>query len=426
MNRIASASVQELLQRIEPAIAAGSVNIISVQAIRERSGERWQRKREQVEAFIERTFRRISASGDLIVALNDCEFLTVQSGVSRVQAISLCTNILREALVFFLGAAEPEDLRLLLVTGFQDGEITVQGITLEQAEREGAETEAAALVSDRTTPPSQSLAARMRRSVQLTVGATRCEVSTRAEPVWNTAAGAIASFAMHCEVSLVLADGERRALSLMDLSPGVAAEAALQTLDHALDLLTIHPTIRMGLHTPLPLAALTNSTSRFRLLHSLKAWDEAVHRYLIVEITDLDEGAPQGRLLEIVAVLKPYCRAVLARSPSLAADPRRWRRTGLSGITVDCQHMEPAARDAADRLAQFATRAQEVGPGCVGYGLSCRSLIVAAWSAGFTHLSGPIISEHAEVEQGAVRLSPVELYRQTEDEVDLSSSGTSA
>ena len=79
MERLTSAAVREMLEKVAPSIAAGCVNVVSVEAIRDRSGDRWPRKREQVAAFVERTFARLSQPGDLMVGLNDAEFLLVQN-----------------------------------------------------------------------------------------------------------------------------------------------------------------------------------------------------------------------------------------------------------------------------------------------------------------------------------------------------------
>jgi hypothetical protein len=165
----------------------------------------------------------------------------------------------------------------------------------------------------------------------------------------------------------------------------------------------------VGLHLPLALPALAHSPSRYRLLYALKALDPAIRRRLILEVTHLPAGFPQGRMSELAAVLSPYGRAVLARAPSETVDLAPWRRCGLSGVALDCSHLDPADRQAHLRLGRFASAAAEVGPACVGYALRSRSLLVSAWAAGFTHLGGAAVE--AEVRTPAAqRLEPAHLY----------------
>ncbi len=102
------------------------MNVISVDAVRDRSGARWPRKREQVEAFVERAFARAAGTEVLVVALNDAEFLAIQPGAERQKALHLSFRVLKETLAFFLGEALREDMRLLQVTGFRGGELQVE------------------------------------------------------------------------------------------------------------------------------------------------------------------------------------------------------------------------------------------------------------------------------------------------------------
>src|SRR5690242_6537895 len=112
MERFTSIALRDVLEKVAPAIEEGGANILSVEAIRERSEERWAQRREQVTAFVERAFARLAQPGDFVTPLNDSEFLTVQPSVSRPAALSISANILRETLAFFLGSAAREDLRL--------------------------------------------------------------------------------------------------------------------------------------------------------------------------------------------------------------------------------------------------------------------------------------------------------------------------
>ena len=41
-------------------------------------------KREQVEAFLSRAFSRVTQAGDLLIPLNDAEFIAIQPNLSRL------------------------------------------------------------------------------------------------------------------------------------------------------------------------------------------------------------------------------------------------------------------------------------------------------------------------------------------------------
>ena len=111
--------------------------------------------------------------------------------------------------------------------------------------------------------------------------------------------------------------------------------------------------VQVALHAPLPWNAMTYSTTRYRLLHALRDSPPQVRRFLILEITDLSAGLPQSRLTEVVSMLAPYCRAVLARAPSDSHDVRAWRGCGLSGVTLDCRSFDASDRKGLQRCRPF-------------------------------------------------------------------------
>src|SRR3569833_1658859 len=98
MERITSDALCDVLEKVDPAIETGGANIVIVESNRERSRDRWERKREQVAVFLERAFSRVSQPVDFLVSLYDVEFLTVQPSVSRSAALSIRANILKETL----------------------------------------------------------------------------------------------------------------------------------------------------------------------------------------------------------------------------------------------------------------------------------------------------------------------------------------
>jgi hypothetical protein len=414
MERFTSAALRDVLEKVAPAIATGSVNVISVEAIRERTGDRWSRKRDQVAVFVERAFGRLSQPGDLVVSLNDTEFVTVQPSVSRAAALGLSANLLTETLAFFLGAAAREDLRLFQVTSFINGELGVQPVDiggfLDGHDASASARPGPAATADSLGPVSEDLlwTAAHRTSLSFPPGYD-VDLTLTPEPTWNVGARVVASFLLRPSILLAEGDNAPRPATCGELSPIAAGEVAVSGISYAAELIG-ETGVQVALHAPVPANAIAYSTSRYRLLHALRNLNPQVRRFLILEITDLSDGLPQSPLMEMVGMLAPHCRAVLARAPSENSDVRAWRGCGLSGVTVDCRHLNAADRGAQDRLATFARRAAGASLACVGYGLPTSSLMLAAWASGFTHLGGPALSDEVAVPRSVVRLQPVDLF----------------
>ncbi|MDB5426300.1 MAG: hypothetical protein JWR43_275 [Phenylobacterium sp.] len=413
MDRITSSGLRDVLEKVGPAIASGCVNVISVEAIREGSGDRWPRRREQVATFIERAFARVSQPGDIMVPLNDAEFVTVQPSVARSAALGLSASVLTETLAFFLGAAAREDLRLFQVTSFVDGQMAVQSVDAGQAvagEDTATQRASAAAGADSLGPISDDLFWAATRRKRLTSPPDiELDLEMMPEATWNVGARVVASFLLRPAMWLTEGDQPPRTAECGELPPTLAGEVAISGLAYAAELIG-DLGVQVALHAPLPLNAITYSTSRYRLLHALRDLDKRVKRFLILEITELAGGLPQSRMTELVGMLAPYCRAVLARAPSETVDVSVWRGCGLSGVTLDCRHLDATDRGAQFRLETFARKAAEASTACVGYGLPTSSLMLAAWAAGFTHLGGPPLSEEVAAPKTMVRLQPADLF----------------
>lgn len=422
MERLASAALRDLLARLGPAVDDGCVNVISVAAIRDRLGEKWGRRRQQVEDFVERAFTRLSPAGGMVVPLNDLEFITVHPGASKWTALGASAAILKETLNFFLGAVARDDLRLFIVTSVTDGELRVDPVdagrflgTPEPAPSAHAAPVAAAAAPDCAPGPllSEIRHEGARGPAQLlSFGGRDYEARSHVQPTWNVRKRVVASFLVETTLETApTGGGSESAPHESPLPPPVSADLAMRALSFAVR--QIEQGRRAGapaaMHVPLPWAAVSSSSARMRLMHALRELDPAIRRLVVAEIVDIAEGLPQGRLAEIVSIVAPSCRAVLARAPSENTDLLRWRRCGLNGISLDCAHLERSDRQALTRLSLFARNALALAPACIAYGLRSRSLTLTAWAAGFTHLSGDAVA--ASTREGLpMRVEPADLY----------------
>jgi hypothetical protein len=422
VERLTTGSLTEVLAQAAPAIARGAVNLLSVAAIRDHSPERWPRKQEQVHAFLERAFVRASSPDAFIAPLNEVEFVAVQPSRSRSAALGFSANVLRETRQLFLGAAVRADMRLFQVTDFVGGSLSVEPVDPALWEDEQVAPDLGlGAASGQDAERYQAAAVAVLSKAVLPRGAQCWRITTTGEavptvatglaPVWNVRSRAITSFLIEAQALEMDADGVPICRPTATLPSIQAGEVALRALMAAEERIGAEPSRpRVGLHVPLPLGALACSGPRYRILHVLRDMPEPVRRYLLLELVDLPAGFPQGRMAELVAMLSPHVRGVIARAPSLETDVTRWRGSGLSGVSLDGAGLDPAGRDVPARLSRFARNVRDIGPACMAYGFDACCLLMAAWAAGFTHLAGPAVSRRAQ-EVMARRFVPADLYQ---------------
>lgn len=220
-----------------------------------------------------------------------------------------------------------------------------------------------------------------------------------AEPVWNAAAQAIVSCALRQTLPSRPAE----------MSPALAAEIAVGVIDRAIQRLAGGPP-QIALHLPIPLPALALGAPRDRVLPALQRVPAGLRDLLVLEISEIPEGVSPGELSEAVSLLAPYARAVLGRAAAESVDPAAWSGCGLQGVSLDCRHLSTGDREALGKLTRFVESAQAVGGPCVAYGLRSRPLLMAAWAAGCTHLSGSAVSVNDLPGPGAVSFQPRDLF----------------
>ena len=407
---LTTAGPGNLIEKFNPAIAAGLAIVVSVEAIRERFGDRWPRKHEQVDAFVLRTTARLAGASAMIAAVNDVEFIIIQPNVEPLVGLNFAAAILKETLTFFLGQVNADDIRIFKVAGWDDGKLTLEPVRHDSSPHKPAPPASVAGATNRA-PFLRELSFARAKSVTLAPeGARPLVLEFAIEAVWNVNQRVVTSYAMLPHLTIE-ATGEDVAVSA--LSRDAALAVALEALGQAAAMIVegMERSARFAVHVPVPLQGIMAVSKRHILLHALNDLSAEVRKLLALDLCGQSEGVPHSRMSELVTALAPACRAVLARAPSPAFKVQEWRGCRLSGISLDCSGLGPGDPHSLTRLASFAEEAGKVTKTIIGHSLATRSLTLAAWAAGFSHLSGETIRPALE-RPDAVRWTPNDLYRE--------------
>jgi len=415
-----SPSITDMLRHsgADEAALAGQVQLVSVAAIRETVGDRWPRHQPLVEDFVTRAFQRNASEDDLIVRVNDTDFLLIQPSRTPMGALSRSSVLLRETLTFFLGAAEAENIHISVVDRIGDAGLEATRVTGDQLEAAAAERAADLVHSHDGSAPWERFG--VARPPQKMVAVKRpgqgdMQIMFHLDPVWHVAREAVVSFIVRTVAVQRTAGGEVEPVDVADLTPGASAALTIQRLIFIDELLGDDPSgPAFAVHCPISLIALSYSGARTAVLGELRRLVHGGRRErLILELIHLPEGLPESRLSEAIAQIRPYARAVVARAPSLATDVSLWARCGARAVV----HEAPSGgADFSEKalmaaLPGAAERARHAGLMVGLYGVRSGSIALAAWSAGFSHLSGDHITGRVGSDPVAQRFTVTNLYR---------------
>ncbi|USQ97886.1 hypothetical protein [Caulobacter sp. RL271] len=377
-----------VLQRLtgNDLVARGSVNVISIKAIRQWAGEWWSQKRGDVWTYVELKLNEHLDRQDMRARISDSEFLIAMNNDQGLAAQATSVRILEDVLTHLLGAASPMDLGIRSVIGVEGGEAVCRPI-------DAATVLAARARRDNVRSPvrvSVDPADEGRRTpvAFTTAGGAALRVDFTLEHVVNLRRNVTTAVRIEPMVTHLATGRQASARALTKLSDRDVAFIDESTLKYA----AVFARSAQGPNTPeliLPASFRTLGTQRGRdLLTGTAGLSLALLRGGIqIELVDVTRGTPAGRLLEVVGLLRALTRGVIARVPPDKEALRVLRDARLAGLALDASDLTGEAAKIAMDIMAFGRDARGLAPMNILQGLPQEGYFAAAETAGLTHAS---------------------------------------
>lgn len=386
LDRIAAADVAAVLERVAGAelAARGAITIISVDAVREKVGERWERNRAAVWAYVQRRMGEHLQPGDIFQRIGDTDFLIAMTSEHGAAAQAVALRILEEVLTHFLGEAKPTQMKIRTVT-------EVTGDELRCAPLDPRVVAVARRTEDAPDSPHRQgidprEEARRNPASFVTANGVRLRIDFALEHVVSLRHQVTAALRVEPTVTDESSGRVYAARQLIKLSDG-----ELEHIDHAtmaygaLFLPAGQDRSRTPLILPASFRTMMARKGRGMLIAAAGQAPELARTGLLVELNDVDRGTPPGRLIEVVGLLRTLTRGVFVRG-GLAKDalePLRGAR--LAGVTMDVADLAADASRLAASLLDFGRQARGLAPAVAVQGLPSDDYFAVAEVAGMTH-----------------------------------------
>ena len=363
-------------------LAAGKINLIALDAIAERLGGRWTLRRDQIHDHVDRTLQRRLGAQGYHLRISETDFLICQPELGRFSGQAACLQILREILTYFIGDATQADNCVHQVTKISATEIqgspvracdVLQG---EQMEREAGAPAAAPRPAVAWTP-------------FVALDGRELQVVCKLEPVIELKSFRRIGSRMTRRVLLAGTNEALTATMVRQLSLVDILRIDLATVTGGLDKLRAAPCGEQqpSLIVPVSFTSLSSQRGRTEIARLLMEASSLVKRGVICEINDI-EGVPQGVLLQVVSLIRPYCIFVVARldlsQPTGALS--QLEGSGVQAVSVECpQRLSDAA---FLRWMKTTTKAaRRVVKSALIYRVTCPRQAALAAQLGATHVS---------------------------------------
>ncbi len=389
IERITAGGAAAALDRLAGTdlVERGCVTIISVEAIRKRSGERWPRKRDAVWAYLGKKFDEHLAYQDIRHRIGETDFLVAMTSEEGVAAQAVSLKILEEALLFFLGVADPHDMKVRAVSAINGEELAC------------SEIDPARVTAHKPAPPEEVIAVSAYAAVDPAEERRRNPIS------FVTASGQNLRIDFSLEAAVSLRHKVTAALRIEPTVTHIASGRVIPSrafaklsdddiafIDRAsLDYAALFVGADAGPHPPLilPLSFRTLSTRKGRqaLIGTEGLPPHRVRASVMVELIDVDRGTPEARLLEVTGLVGQLCKGVLARLQPGRDVTGPVKGARLQGLTVAAVDLGGTDSQVASQMLNIAAQARGRSPALMIHGLPSGGYLDVAEVAGFTHAS---------------------------------------
>ena len=353
--RLVSAGVEEALERFsDPALlAAGKVNVISLEAIEARLGPRWELRRDQVYDFANRVLERGVGAGGFFVRVSPTDFFVVHPDLGRLAGQAACLRYLREVLNHFLGESDMAAAGVLQVTKIGKGRLeattmddrvsaAVQAAPddthLDIDDGPGPEPEAQPQPAKPTEADGPAEHPLDRWTPFVASDGRKLRVSATLEPVYELKGFTRIGFRMIRRVIAMNSGEELSPQQVAALSTADILRVDLATVVRGIDRLTAETAgeQQLSLIVPLSFTSLSSQKGRNEFARQLKETGGMVRLGVICEICDID-GVPPSALLAAASLVRPFTLLVAGRVQDTApAAITRLEGAGLQAISFEC------------------------------------------------------------------------------------------
>jgi hypothetical protein len=155
---------------------------------------------------------------------------------------------------------------------------------------------------------------------------------------------------------------------------------------------------------------LDRTKQRNRYLWFCSKIPEAARRLLVLELAGIPEELMQSRVEERLMQLRPFFRSVVCRVRLGRRDFSQFKNVPIHSVGIDLGELPDYERGIIPALDAFMDAVTPLKVRTYAYGLSTRSLLVAAQAAGFDYVAGRVIPDSPDAPLGICDFKLSDLY----------------
>ena len=376
--RLTSADASAVFARLTEngAIARGGVSIVGLDSVRDRLGDKWDRKQEVVWGQLETAAQRHLGDADLCLRLSETDYAIAVSDGEAIAGQALALRVLGEVLEHFLGECRVEDLVIRSVVAAAEGEVACAPLDPAAIQRAARGREGSDSVREKRRFHEQPF-------ILSSMGGRDMRLKHEFEPVVSLGSQRVIATSFEPSVVDVVSGRRIPGFAFRRLSDPDLWAIDRATLEFA-EMATEQKLAAAPFVLPLAYQTLSSSRGRSRLVELVSG---VTKPKIVAAIRNLDPGTPPSGLAELIGMLRRMDVTVFVRVEPMRDVLAPLADCRPNGIVLDVEPLGGQPRRIPEVMASFADRVRHLGSVMTVRGLPTADFLGAAAKAGFTHAS---------------------------------------
>lgn len=325
-------------------LAAGKVNLIALDAVAERFGDRWPMRREQVHGHVKAMLNRQVGPRGYYLRISETDILVCQPKLGRLAGQAFCLRLLREILRHFLGAAEAADVAVHEVLQVSSTGVEARPVDPIAAEAPEEEPEAPARADDGA--PNDVLGPVAVWTPFVAANGRKVDVTCTLEPVMELKGAQTIGLRFRRSVADADSGQVFTSAELARLSRSDRLRIDLGAVALGLNELRINPRAAQppALILPVSFSSLANLDDRARIASAFQEARAYTRQGIICELREI-EGVPVTTLQAAAIMIAPFSLFVVGHLEEFTpVEARVLKDAGLRGISTEWpSHLDEGA-----------------------------------------------------------------------------------
>ncbi|TWB10098.1 diguanylate cyclase with GGDEF domain [Nitrospirillum amazonense] len=386
-------------------VAAGSVQMIGLDSLKVKLGERWTAVRSKVLTLAERLLADVLSPHDVFFRHGEGTFVIVFAQLGNREASLICGRIIEDLQRLLLGESDTSTIQVTSVVGIVDGTLHLQATSLDEL------LEAVAKSMARPASEQQVSSGTAWAEPWRSVPAEAVEVMY--QPAWDVTRQVLFLYIARARRMRgnhafwgtgTLLGTSANPMEVLDLDL-VIIQGAIETY-----LELYENRFRFFLSLPVHYESISVNSRRQQVIDLVGRIPAHLRPFLNYRLEDLPDGIPEGRLRELINCLRPFGRSVTVATKLQSRDLPTFAAAGATGVVATLPGPVLTERIAID-LAYFASSAQKLRLGTLLEGVEIKAAEAAATAAGINFLAGDFIGPWTAVPGHVIRKPRHELGR---------------